>query len=155
MDLAEYERRFYAGRPPDPEYWRKVETALRCFRSDKGDSLEATLKEHPTAVLPRELYEKRRKEFLDLVERSRVEELIVNPISPPVQCYDDTHLFMGVLGDIDMVRTLAKIERRIGHYAIDSGDFAAAAKSMGNHHDPAGILAGAVQITGQLLSLIR
>ena len=134
MNLAEYERRFYAGRTPDPEYWRKMETALRCFRGygqrHEGDSPEADLVHYPTAVLPRELYEKRRKEFLDLVERSRVEELIVNPIPPPVQCYDDTHLFMGVLGDIDMVRTLSKIERRIGHYAIDSGDFAAAAQSM-------------------------
>lgn len=82
------------------------------------------------AVLPKELYDKRRTGFLNSLKASGLQELFVFPMPPGKRDYS-MKMFIGMsLHELYKCSQLARIEHRRCQYAIDSGDFNTAAECI-------------------------
>ena len=133
MTGTELGRIYYDGRTPDSEYWKKVDDATRRFHVEQ-EKLEDCdgyeFYEHPDAVLPRELYERRRKAFSKGVESMGLGNLFAASLRPDERDYADGFLIAMQANDLIDCRRLAEIEQRRCYYAIDDGDLNTAAESI-------------------------
>ncbi len=135
LTVAGLENVFYDGRAPAPDYWKKVNSSLKTFEEEyekaKAEN-EWEFVKHPDAVLPKELYEKRRSVFLNGVDAARLDELFVSPMPPEKREYIEGKLWSMERPELSKCEKLAGIEHRRCRYAVDAGDFETAAKSLAN-----------------------
>ena len=133
LTAAGLENVFYDGRTPAPDYWKKVNASLKAFEEEyekaKAEN-EWEFVNHPDAVLPKELYEKRRAVFLNGMDAARLDELFVSPMPPEKRKYIEGRLWSMERPELSKCEGLAGIEHRRCRYAVDAGDFETAAKSL-------------------------
>ena len=124
---------YYEGRTPDPAYWERLDGARKRYHQEyektaKNDDYPFVM--HLDAVLPKELYEKRREGFMNSLSVSGLLEVFVSPMPPGERDYSIRFLAGMELPELSKCRELARLEHRRCLYAIDSGDFNTAAETI-------------------------
>lgn len=130
---VELGRIYYDGRVPDVAYWERVDASLTQYDQEREKAAfdcDYTFDIRLDAVLPKELYDKRRTGFLNSLKASGLQELFVSPMPPGKRDYS-MKMFIGMsLHELYKCSQLARIEHRRCQYAIDSGDFNTAAECI-------------------------
>ncbi|MBR4901815.1 MAG: hypothetical protein IKZ46_12830 [Victivallales bacterium] len=124
---------YYDGQAPDAAYWKRLDASLERYDQEQKkteDNGECTFDAYPDAVLPKELYEKRRTSFLNSLKTAGLQQYYVSPMPPDEKDFSAKYLYGMPLPELSECRKLARIEQRRCQYAIDSGDFNTAAQCI-------------------------
>ena len=124
---------YYDGQAPDAAYWKRLDASLERYDQEQKkteDDGESTFDAYPDAVLPKELYEKRRTSFLNSLKTAGLQQYYVSPMPPDEKDFSAKYLYGMPLPELSECRKLARIEQRRCQYAIDSGDFNTAAECI-------------------------
>jgi hypothetical protein len=133
MTGVELGRTYYDGRTPDAAYWKRLDTSLAQYDQEQKkteDHCDYTFEVTQDAVLPKELYEKRRTGFLNTLKVSGLQEQFVSPMPPGERDFSAKYILGMPLPELTKCRQLARIEQRRCQYAIDAGDFHTAAECI-------------------------
>ena len=133
MTGVELGRIYYDGRAPDAAYWKRLDASLAQYDQEQKktvDHCDYSFKVHLDAVLPKELYEKRRTDFLNSLKVSGLQEQFVSPMPPDERDFSAKYLIGMPLPELSKCGQLASIEQRRCQYAIDAGDFNTAAECI-------------------------
>ncbi|NLT47168.1 MAG: hypothetical protein GXX92_02025, partial [Clostridiales bacterium] len=130
MTAVELGRQFYDGRRANPVFWQEMEKIFEEY--DKThENKEWMFDRHPYAILPDDIYAKRKKAFLTSKERILLENMVEAALQPPERKYaEDFMIAAMLLPETSMLKKMSNLERRHILYAIDSGDFETAAKAI-------------------------
>lgn len=130
MTEAELGRQFYDGRKANPDFWRDMEKVLKEYQKTLAEN-EWEFEWRPYAMLPDDLYAKRKRAFLASKERILLESMVEAELEPPERKYAEDVLLVATSNpELSMLEKMSRMERWHILYAIDSGDFEAAAKAI-------------------------
>ena len=133
MTGVELGRIYYDGRAPDAAYWKRLDASLAQYDQEQKktvDHCDYTFEVTQDAVLPKELYEKRRTGFLNSLKVSELQEQFVSPMPPGERDFSVKFIIGMSLPELSKCRQLARMEQRHCQYAIDAGDFHTAAECI-------------------------
>jgi len=134
MTGVELGRTCYDGRTPDAAYWKRLDASLAQYDQEQKNTVDhcdySFKMHHLDAVLPKELYEKMRTDFLNSLKVSGLQEQFVSPMPPGERDFSAKFIIGMSLPELSKCRQLARIEQRRCQYAIDAGDFNTAAECI-------------------------
>ena len=134
MTGTEVEKLYYGGETPEPDYWKKLKAASDRYDEEHKKHIsfdDDSCYLHPDAILPLKLYERHRNAFFASLKEACLDELLASPLPPYQRDYSNNYIAGITSHDLYLCDSLAMVEESRCRYAIDDGDFNAAAKSLG------------------------